>query len=67
MGLKKYRGTGCRGTKDTRDRLFLVPKDTRDRLFLVHGGDLKEPVPDFDAISKWVGVAVLFLIQGKFS
>jgi hypothetical protein len=44
MGSKKYRGTGCRGTKDTRDRLFLV-----------HGGDLKEPVPDFDAISKWVG------------
>jgi hypothetical protein len=39
-------------------------QDTRDRLFLVHGGDLKEPVPDFDAISKWVGVAVLFLIQG---
>jgi hypothetical protein len=57
MGLKKYRGTGCRGTKDTRDRLFLV-----------HGGDLKEPVPDFEmgVISKWEGVAVLLLVRGKF-
>lgn len=29
-------------------------------LFLVRGGDLKEPVPDFEA----GGVAVLFLIRG---